>query len=265
MRKSAIGRWSNISPGGAAAAIVAAAAVTVASCVANSRNADEDHDHDHGAERSRGSDLAGVDGHESSTSTPIHLSSAHERRWANDGKDARPFARHSMQRSPNSIVPTISMSQSSLLPPAIHKRCQCEVVTTSSSPDSSRRNNSDHADSHRHQRRALNIQRSRTLRILTSKATQDRSLSSLYAIDWDRPPIGEGAFGHVLVATHRATGERVALKRIPKKLASREDFQREMEALLRIQKWGGHPHICALREHFDEGGHYYLILDLVEG
>ena len=29
------------------------------------------------------------------------------------------------------------------------------------------------------------------------------------------------------------------MKRIPKKLASREDFQREMEALLRIQKWGG--------------------------
>ena len=70
------------------------------------------------------------------------------------------------------------------------------------------------------------------------------------------------------------------MKRIPKKLASREDFQREMEALLRIQKWGGesagsvldiellvlnhsihehagtqgHPHICALHEHFDEGG-----------
>lgn len=57
----------------------------------------------------------------------------------------------------------------------------------------------------------------------------------------------------------------MALKRIPKKLASREDFQREMEALLRIQKWGGHPHICALREHFDEGGYYYLILDLIEG
>ena len=54
-------------------------------------------------------------------------------------------------------------------------------------------------------------------------------------------------------------------RRIPKKLASREDFQREMEALLRIQKWGGHPHICALHEHFDEGGYYYLILDLVEG
>lgn len=82
------------------------------------------------------------------------------------------------------------------------------------------------------------------------------------------------------MVTNKETGERVAMKRIPKKLASREDFQREMEALLRIQKWGGestespvrherlvlnrsihenawiqgHPHICALHEHFDEGG-----------
>ena len=94
------------------------------------------------------------------------------------------------------------------------------------------------------------------------------------------------------MATNNATKQKVALKRIPKKLASREDFQREMEALLRIQKWGGHPHIwlvilchlfmfgmhyhlcfdfllciisSALHEHFDEGGYYYLILDLVEG
>lgn len=130
--------------------------------------------------------------------------------------------------------------------------CQCE--------ESSSSNNEDHQH-----RRLLNIQRSRTIRIMSSKAIQNRSLSSLYDVDWKQQPIGEGAFGHVLLATHKSSGERVALKRIPKKLASREDFQREMEALLRIQKWGGHPHICALREHFDEGGYYYLILDLVEG
>lgn len=116
-----------------------------------------------------------------------------------------------------------------------------------------------------HHRRRFNIKRSRTMRIMSSKATQNRSLSSLYDIDWKKEPIGEGAFGHVLLGTHKSSGERVAIKRIPKKLASHEDFQREMEALLRIQKWGGHPHICALREHFDEGGYYYLILDLVEG
>ena len=129
------------------------------------------------------------------------------------------------------------------------KMCQCE----------------EQSNDENHQRRHLNIQRSRTMRIMSSKATQNRTLSSLYDIDWNQQPIGEGAFGHVLLGTHKSSGERVAIKRIPKKLASSEDFQREMEALLRIQKWGGHPHICALREHFDEGGYYYLILDLVEG
>jgi hypothetical protein len=113
-------------------------------------------------------------------------------------------------------------------------------------------------------RRRFAIQRSRTLRVLSNTAKK-HTLASLYTVDWDAPPIGSGAFGHVLLATHKQSGDRVALKRIPKKLASREDFQREMEALLRIQKWGGHPHICALREHFDEGGYYYLILDLIEG
>lgn len=34
---------------------------------------------------------------------------------------------------------------------------------------------------------------------------------------------------------------------------------------LHRSKRGGHPNICALHEHFDEGGYYYLILDLVEG
>lgn len=113
-------------------------------------------------------------------------------------------------------------------------------------------------------RRRFAIQRSRTLRVLSNTAKK-HTLASLYDVDWDASPIGSGAFGHVLLATHKKSGDRVALKRIPKKLASREDFQREMEALLRIQKWGGHPHICALREHFDEGGYYYLILDLIEG
>lgn len=150
-----------------------------------------------------------------------------------------------------------SPSSSSLLPLfPTQQRCWCEPSSSSSTTASA-------DDAHR--RRLLNIQRSRTLRILTSKATSHRTLSSLYSIDWDQVPMGEGAFGHVLMARSHQTGERVALKRIPKKLASREDFQREMEALLRIQKWGGHPHICALREHFDEGGHYCLILDLVEG
>ena len=36
-------------------------------------------------------------------------------------------------------------------------------------------------------------------------------------------------------------------------------------ALLHLRKAGGHPGICGLREHFNERGHYFLILDLVAG
>jgi len=151
---------------------------------------------------------------------------------------------------PSIAAPTLFFSRMAL---TAHNKnfCQCEEELSDNSSEKLTR--------------LLTIQRSRTLRILTSKATSNRTLGSLYTIDWNATPIGEGAFGHVLVAKSKQTGERYALKRIPKKLASREDFQREMEALLRIQKWGGHPHICALHEHFDEGGYYYLILDLVEG
>lgn len=108
------------------------------------------------------------------------------------------------------------------------------------------------------------------MRILSTKAVRTRSLEDAYDVHWN-DELGIGAFGRVYVARSRRTGERVAVKRIPKSLASREDFQRETEALLRIQKWGGHPHICALREHFegrddvDDDECYYLILDLVGG
>ena len=105
--------------------------------------------------------------------------------------------------------------------------CQCESSSSSPTTTTTTNKNNDTAildgfnttytddpdDNHHtnNKRRALNIQRSRTLRILTSKAKQN-TLSSLYTIDWDEPPIGEGAFGHVLLATNNATGERVALK-----------------------------------------------------
>ena len=104
--------------------------------------------------------------------------------------------------------------------------CQCESSSTSPTTTTTNKKNdtaildgfnttyTDDPDDNHHtnnKRRALNIQRSRTLRILTSKAKQN-TLSSLYTIDWDEPPIGEGAFGHVLLATNNATGERVALK-----------------------------------------------------
>ena len=159
---------------------------------------------------------------------------------------------------------TLPSEWSSSKGPSIHPTTPSWSLRKNGSSISTHLPTISHCESSDPQRRRFAIQRSRTLRVLSNTAKK-HTLSSLYHVDWDQQPIGSGAFGHVLLATHKQSGDRVALKRIPKKLASREDFQREMEALLRIQKWGGHPHICALREHFDEGGYYYLILDLIEG
>ena len=57
----------------------------------------------------------------------------------------------------------------------------------------------------------------------------------------------------------------VAVKQISKKYTDDSAFEREMDAFLHIRKKGGHPNICGLRENFEEGGYYYLILDLIQG
>ena len=112
---------------------------------------------------------------------------------------------------------------------------------------------------------AAALQRSKTLRRLDLATTKSRTLASAYALDPSSPPLGEGAFGAVHLATNRQTSEHVAIKRIPKSMTDLESFQREVNALLRIKRLGGHPHICSLQESFDEGSDYFLILDYVGG
>eukprot|EP00585_Thalassiosira_rotula_P005854 CAMPEP_0196159362 /NCGR_PEP_ID=MMETSP0910-20130528/46283_1 /TAXON_ID=49265 /ORGANISM="Thalassiosira rotula, Strain GSO102" /LENGTH=938 /DNA_ID=CAMNT_0041424281 /DNA_START=104 /DNA_END=2920 /DNA_ORIENTATION=- len=268
-------RGNNTAAAGVGAIAIAATTAAVASLVAattTTSNANEEKLvlNDDDCDRIRGVDEHGEQHDHQSTTSPSSSSSSSQRQHhllsrkdASSSRlpsvDRRDIA-HALPLSPSITIPQLSSlsftaKEPSLLPILQPQQCcQCESPPSDADDTTSA-----------HRRRFLNIQRSRTLRILTSKATSHRTLSSLYDIDWNQTPIGEGAFGHVLLATSNLTNERVALKRIPKKLASREDFQREMEALLRIQKWGGHPHICALHEHFDEGGYYYLILDLVEG
>jgi len=71
--------------------------------------------------------------------------------------------------------------------------CKCEASKTTLLDGFNNKYTEDKEDTNHHQnkQRALNIQRSRTLRILTSKA-KSNTLSSLYTIDWDAPPMGEG-------------------------------------------------------------------------
>ena len=107
------------------------------------------------------------------------------------------------------------------------------------------------------------LRRFRTLKQMDENSSKD-SIDNRYHVDWD-VPLGEGSFGAVYLAADKLTGEKVAVKKISKKYTNEDEFYREMAALLHIRSAGGHPGICSLREHFNEGGHYYLILDLVSG
>ena len=112
-------------------------------------------------------------------------------------------------------------------------------------------------------RKSADLRRFATLRRMNENSTKEK-LQSRYNVNWKRP-LGEGSFGAVYVGLDRTTGERVAVKKISKRYTNEDEFYREMNALLHLRKAGGHPGICSLREHFNEGGHYYLILDIVEG
>jgi len=107
------------------------------------------------------------------------------------------------------------------------------------------------------------LRRHETLQRMDDNSTK-ASLKSRYRVRWNKP-LGEGAFGAVYLATNRKTGEKVAVKKISKQYTNDEGFMREMNALLHLRKSGGHPNICSLQENFNEGGHFYLVLDLVSG
>lgn len=117
----------------------------------------------------------------------------------------------------------------------------------------------------------LHLRQRRTLKQLNDRATKQVTFLEKYDVHWNEPPLGEGSFGAVYEATNRSTGERVAIKRIPKEYTNDAQFQQEMEALLYLQSplcGGGHPGICQLREHFADDKHsdyYVIVMDLVSG
>jgi serine/threonine protein kinase len=96
------------------------------------------------------------------------------------------------------------------------------------------------------------------------KTASIETLKSKYKVDWANP-LGEGAFGAVYKGINRETGEPIAVKKMPKRITDTVTFQREMDALLHLREAGGHPNICGLRENFEEGHYYYLVIDLITG
>ena len=119
---------------------------------------------------------------------------------------------------------------------------------------------------HRRSPRTSFLQRYRTIRRMAMHST-NQSLETRYK--WNKSEVlGKGAFGDVYLAYDKLTPkphEKVALKKISKVHTDDESFQREMRALLHVRDNGGHPHVCALRENYDEQEYYYLILDYIEG
>ena len=108
------------------------------------------------------------------------------------------------------------------------------------------------------------LRRQNTLQKLEEITEDISSLEDKFKVDW-KAPLGEGAYGAVFRATDRKTGESVAVKQIHKRFTDERSFQREMESLMILRDHGGHPHICGLRESFDQEDHFYLVLDFIGG
>lgn len=96
------------------------------------------------------------------------------------------------------------------------------------------------------------------------RSLRGRSLTAKYNVDW-KTVLGEGAYGSVHPARLRATGEKVALKKISRHYTNASGFKTETDALLRIFDNGGHPNISGLRDMYEDHNFYFLILDLVSG
>mmetsp|Transcript_154123 Transcript_154123/g.287320 ORF Transcript_154123/g.287320 Transcript_154123/m.287320 type:complete len:711 (-) Transcript_154123:75-2207(-) len=73
--------------------------------------------------------------------------------------------------------------------------------------------------------------------------------------------LGEGGFGQVCVATHKATSTRVAVKTVHKRRMKAEALKRETE----IMKQLDHPNIVKLIEVVEDPNCYYLVMELCSG
>ncbi|CAH0482390.1 unnamed protein product [Peronospora belbahrii] len=74
--------------------------------------------------------------------------------------------------------------------------------------------------------------------------------------------IGEGGFGLVHMGRHKASNARVAIKRMSKKLTTRNNFLQEVEILKQV---GGTHNVLELRDAFETVDAYVLVTELVQG
>jgi len=94
-----------------------------------------------------------------------------------------------------------------------------------------------------------------------ANASSNRKFSEAYMLARE---LGSGAFSVVKLGVNLETGQKTAVKVVPKKKLSEEDYASllmEIEILSLLD----HPHIIRLIETFDEGDNFFIVTDLVEG
>ena len=72
--------------------------------------------------------------------------------------------------------------------------------------------------------------------------------------------LGEGRFGNVFMAIHKATGAIFALKRVPKAMIKQNMMVDQFALEVRIQATFNHPNIVSVYAVFDDAEHVYLLL-----
>ncbi|XP_010920242.1 calcium-dependent protein kinase 18 isoform X2 [Elaeis guineensis] len=91
----------------------------------------------------------------------------------------------------------------------------------------------------------------------------DKDFQSRYAIG---KLLGHGQFGYTFVATNKANGERVAVKRIDKNKMvlpiAVEDVKREVKILKALQ---GHENVVHFHNAFEDDSYVYIVMELCEG
>ncbi|KAJ6840468.1 calcium-dependent protein kinase 18 isoform X2 [Iris pallida] len=78
--------------------------------------------------------------------------------------------------------------------------------------------------------------------------------------------LGHGQFGYTFVATEKATGDRVAVKRIEKNKMllpiAVEDVKREVKILQALK---GHENVVHFHNAFEDDSYVYIVMELCEG
>src|SRR5262245_9929198 len=78
-------------------------------------------------------------------------------------------------------------------------------------------------------------------------------------------PLGSGGMGEVYRARDTRLGRDVAIKILPASLAANPETRARFEREARTVSSLNHPHICVLHDVGHDGGHDFLVMELVEG